>query len=251
MSGHSKWATTKRKKAVIDSKRGKVFTKIIREMTVAAKVGGGNIDANPRLRAVVETAKQVNMPADNIKRAIQKGTGELEGVEYEELVYEGYGPGGVAMLVKVTTDNRNRAAGDIRSIFNKWAGNMGETGSVGWLFTKKGYIVVEKNKADEDELMGVALDAGAEDMKTWESTYEITTRPEDFEKVKKSLETKKIVMTVAEISMIPSNYIKLEGKQARQMLNLMESLEDHDDVQNVYANFDIPDEVMESVSQES
>jgi len=246
MSGHSKWATTKRKKAIIDSKRGKVFTKLLREMTMAAKTGGGNLDANSRLRAVVDRAKQVSMPAENIKRAIQKGTGELPGVVYEEFTYEGYGPGGVAMLIPVTSDNRNRTTSDVRSILSKHGGNLGESGCVSWVFTRKGYIVVERGKANEDELMGIALEAGAEDMKTWESTYEITTKPEDFEKVKKALEDKKVEMAVSEISMVPSNYVKLEGKQAQQMLNLMEALDDLDDVQNVYANFDIPDKVMET-----
>ncbi len=250
MSGHSKWATTKRAKAIVDAKRGKTFTKLIREMTVAAKVGGGNPETNPRLRAVVDRAKEASMPADNIKRAIQKGTGELPGTTYEEMVYEGYGPGGVAMLVCVTTDNKNRAISDIRSILSRHNGNLGSTGSVSYLFSSKGFIVVEKSKASEDDLMSLALDAGAEDMKTAESTYEIYTKPQDFEKVKKALADKKIETSVAEVSMIPSTYVPLQGKQADQMLALMEELEDHDDVQNVYANFDIPDSVVEAAAKQ-
>jgi YebC/PmpR family DNA-binding regulatory protein len=246
MSGHSKWATTKRKKAVIDSARGKVFTKIIKEITVAAREGGGNIDANARLRSVVTKAKESNMPAENIKRAIQRGTGELPGVTYEEVMYEGYGSGGVAVIVKGLTDNKNRAASEIRSIFTKHGGNMGESGCVAWLFQKKGFLAIDKVKASEDEVMSIALDAGALDISTEESTYDITTAPEDMEKVKEAFNSKGITPSVAEVTQVPSNYIKLEGKEAEQVLNLVEALEDNDDVQDVYANFDISDEIMEA-----
>lgn len=244
MSGHSKWATTKHKKAAIDAKRGKIFTKITKEITVAARLGGGDPDGNPRLRTAVAKAKGVSMPAENIKRAIQKGTGELPGVSYEEITYEGYGPGGVAVIVEVMTDNRNRTVSEIRNIFSKANGNMGEAGCVSWMFNKKGYCVVSKATADEDKLMTLALDAGAEDMQTEDDNFVITTPPNDFEKVKKALEDAGIVLDVAEITAIPQTYVKLDGKEAQQMLRLMETLEDNDDVQNVYANFDIPEEIM-------
>ena len=247
MSGHSKWATTKRKKALIDSKRGKMFTKLIREIMVAAKDGGGSIEGNARLRGVVDKAKAINMPADNIKRAIQKGTGELEGATYEEIVYEGYGPGGVAVLVEVLTDNKNRAAAEIRNIFSKNNGNMGEQGSVGWMFKKKGYLTVPKQGVQEDDLLGLALDAGAEDMASEGDTFDITTSLQDLEKVKKALAAKGITTASSEVTMVPSSTVKLEGKPAEQMLRLMEVLEDNDDVQNVYANFDIPESVMEAM----
>jgi len=247
MSGHSKWATTKRKKALIDSKRGKMFTKLIREISVAAKDGGGNMEGNARLRTVVDKAKAINMPADNIKRAIQKGTGELEGAMYEEIVYEGYGPGGCAVLVESLTDNKNRTVAEIRNIFSKNNGNMGEQGAVGWMFKKKGYLTVPKQGVNEDELLGLVLDAGAEDMNSDGDTHDITTSMEDFEKVKKALASKNIQPSSAEITMVPSSTVKLEGKQAEQMLRLMEALEDNDDVQNVYANFDIPESVMEAM----
>jgi YebC/PmpR family DNA-binding regulatory protein len=244
MSGHSKWATTKHKKAAIDAKRGKIFTKITKEITVAARLGGGDPDGNPRLRTAVAKAKGVSMPAENIKRAIQKGTGELPGVSYEEITYEGYGPGGVAVIVEVMTDNRNRTVSEVRNIFSKANGNMGEAGCVSWMFSKKGYCVVSKEKADEDKLMTLALDAGAEDMQTEDDNFVITTPPNDFEKVKKALEDAGIALEVAEITAIPQTYVKLDGKEAQQMLRLMETLEDNDDVQNVYANFDIPEEIM-------
>jgi YebC/PmpR family DNA-binding regulatory protein len=247
MSGHSKWATTKRKKALIDSKRGKLFTKLIREIIVAAKDGGGSVDSNARLRTVVDKAKAINMPADNIKRAIQKGTGELEGATYEEITYEGYGPGGVAVLVDVLTDNKNRAAAEIRNTFGKNNGNMGEQGSVGWMFKKKGFITVTKAGLVEDEVLGLVLDAGAEDMSGEGDTFDITTALEDFDKVKKALASKNITPASADITMVPSSTVKLEGKQAEQMLKLMEALQDNDDVQNVYANFDIPESVMEAM----
>jgi len=246
MSGHSKWATTKHKKAAIDAKRGKVFTKITKELTVAAKIGGGDPDGNPRLRTAIEKAKEANMPQDNLKRAIQKGTGELPGVSYDEITYEGYGPGGVALLVECLTDNKNRTVAEVRHIMGKSGGNMGETGCVSWMFDQKGYIVVDKKDANEDELMSVALDAGAEDMKSdpEEPNYEIITSPKDFEAVKGAIEAKGVKMEVAEITMMPQTYVKLIGKEAEQMVRLMDTLEDNDDVQNVYANFDIPDEVM-------
>jgi len=249
MSGHSKWATTKHKKAATDAKRGKIFTKITKEITVAAKLGGGDPDGNPRLRTAVAKAKGVSMPAENIKRAIQKGTGELPGVSYEEITYEGYGPNGVAIIVEVLTDNRNRTVSEIRNIFSKSGGNMGEAGCVSWMFHKKGYIVVARAKADEEKLMSLALDAGAEDLQTEDDNFVITTPPNDFEKVKKALEDAGIPLDLAEVTMVPQTYVTIEGeKVAGQMLRLMEAIEDNDDVQNVYANFDIPDEVMNAVS---
>lgn len=247
MSGHSKWATTKRKKAVIDGKRGKLFTKIVREIIVAARQGGGDLAGNARLRIAVDKAKAANMPMDNWQRAIKKGTGDLEGVAYEALTYEGYGPGGVAVVVDCLTDNKNRTAADVRSIFTKSAGNMGEQGSVGWMFKRKGLIIIPKSAGAEDQVMELALDAGAEDMQAGEETYDITTAVEDFEKVKAALAAKGIQPASAELTMVPGNYVKLEGKEAEQMLRLMDELEDYDDVQNVYANFDIPQEVMDAM----
>jgi YebC/PmpR family DNA-binding regulatory protein len=248
MSGHSKWATTKHKKAAIDAKRGKIFTKIGKEITVAARLGGGDPDGNPRLRTAVVNAKSVSMPADNIKRAIQKGTGELPGVAYEEITYEGYGPNGVAIIIEVMTDNRNRTVAEIRHTMEKLGKGMGENGCVSWMFHKKGYIVVARAKTDEEKLMGLALDAGAEDLQTEDENFVITTPPNDFEKVKKALEDAGVPLEVAEVTMLPQTYVKLEGeKEAGQMLRLVEALEDNDDVQNVYANFDISDEVMNAV----
>ncbi len=246
MSGHSKWATTKHKKAATDAKRGKIFTKLAKEITVAAKLGGGDPNGNPRLRTAIAKAKGVSLPAENIKRAIQKGTGELPGVSYEEVIYEGYGPAGVAVIVDVMTDNRNRTVSEIRNIFSKAGGNMGEAGCVAWMFHKKGYLVVNRTKVDEDKLMTLALEAGAEDMQTEDENFVVTTPPNDFEKVKKALEDGGVVPEVAEITMIPQTYVKLDGKEAQQMLRLVEALEDNDDVQKVYANFDIPDEIMNS-----
>ena len=248
MSGHSKWAGIKHKKAIVDAKRGKAFSKLSKEISVAAKIGGGNPEMNPRLRMAVDNAKGLNMPGDNIKRAIQKGTGELPGAVYEETVYEGYGPAGVAIMLEVMTDNKNRTVGEIRHILAKHNGNMGETGCVGWMFDKKGYILVNKSAGDEDTIMSIALDAGAEDFKNdpEEENYEIITAPEDYNSVKEFLEQKDIPLNLAEITMIPQNYIKLESKDAGKMLKLMDLLEDHDDVQNVYANFDIPDDFMET-----
>ena len=248
MSGHSKWATTKHKKAATDAKRGKIFTKIGKEITVAARLGGGDPDGNPRLRTAVAKAKAVSLPAENIKRAIQKGTGELPGVSYEEINYEGYGPGGVAVILEVMTDNRNRTVSEIRNIFSKAGGNMGEAGCVSWMFHKKGYLVVSSAKAGEEKLMTLALDAGAEDMQVEDDNFVITTALNDFEKVKKALEDAGVPLEVAEITMIPQTYVKIESqKEASQMMRLVETLEDNDDVQNVYANFDIPEEMMNAV----
>ena len=248
MSGHSKWASIKHKKAKVDAQRGRAFTKLIREITVAARVGGGDLTGNPRLRAAVLTAKGVNMPADNIDRAIKKGTGELEGVTYEEITYEGYGPGGVAILVEVMTDNKNRTVGEIRKVFSRHGGNMGESGCVNFLFEKKGHIVVDAAKVDEDKLMSVALDVGAEDMQREEGVFAVTTGPREFEKVRDAIVKAGIQPLSAEISKLPKSTVKLVGKQAEQMLKLMEEMEEHDDVQHVYANFDIPEEIMAALT---
>jgi len=242
MSGHSKWASIKHKKAAQDAKRGKIFTKIIRELSVAARIGGGDPDANPRLRKAVSDAKGVNMPADNIKRAIMKGTGELEGVTYDEITYEGYGPGGVAILLEVLTDNRNRTVSELRHIFSRNGGNIGESGCVAWMFNRKGYLVVERSQTSEDNLLDIILDAGAEDLREDGSNYEIFTPPDKYEDVVEALESANIEIAASNLGQIPQNYVKLEGKQAQQLLRLMEELEDHDDVQNVWANFDIDEE---------
>jgi len=247
MSGHSKWATTKHKKAAADAKRGKTFTKLTKEITVAAKLGGGDPTGNPRLRTAVAKAKAESMPADNIKRAIQKGTGELPGVSYEEITFEGYGPGGVALIIDTMTDNRNRTVSEIRNILGKTGGNLGETGCVSWMFNMKGYIVVARDKADEEKLMALALESGAEDMQVEDENFVVTTSPNDFEAVKKALEGAGIPLAVAEVTKVPQTYVKLAGKEASQILRLMEAIEDNDDVQNVYANFDIPDEVMNAI----
>ncbi|MBM4145312.1 MAG: YebC/PmpR family DNA-binding transcriptional regulator [Nitrospira sp.] len=251
MSGHSKWASIKHKKASTDAKRGKIFTKIVKEISIAARIGGGDHAANPRLRAAVDKAKEVNMPADNIKRAIMKGTGDLPGVSYEEYLYEGYGPGGAAILIEVLTDNKNRTSPEIRHILTKNNGNMGEAGCVGWMFEKKGYILIEKTKIDEDTLMSIALDAGAEDMKNdpKEDNYEIITMPEHMVKVKTAIETASIPVSLAEITMLPKNYAPVDEKQAEQMIRLIEALEDNEDVQNVYTNFDAPEEVIAKVEK--
>ncbi|MBI5189598.1 MAG: YebC/PmpR family DNA-binding transcriptional regulator [Nitrospirae bacterium] len=247
MSGHSKWATTKHKKAAADQKRGKIFTKVTKELTVAAKLGGGDPDGNARLRTAIEKAKEANMPADNVKRAIQKGTGELPGVSYDEVTYEGYGPGGVALLIACLTDNKNRSVAEVRFILSKNNGSMGEAGCVSWMFNQKGYIVVDKKAVGEDELMNAALEAGAEDVvsEPGEPNYEIFTAATDFESVKTAVTGMGIKPEVAEVTMIPQTYVKLEGKEAEQMIRLMDALEDNDDVQDVYANFDISDEEME------
>jgi len=248
MSGHSKWHSIKHKKAATDSKRGRIFTRLIKEMTVAARVGGGDLDSNPRLRGVVDTAKAANMPADNIKRAIMKGTGELPGQAYEEVTYEGYGPGGAAIIVAAVTDNKNRTVADLRHVLSKHGGNLGENGCVSWMFDKKGFIAVDKAKADEEQLLEIALDAGAEDLKTEEDSFEIYTSPERFEAVKQAIAGHHIEIAVSEVTMIPQSHVPLDGKKAEQMLKLMEALEDHEDVQNVYANFDIDASQMEAVS---
>jgi YebC/PmpR family DNA-binding regulatory protein len=239
MSGHSKWATIKHKKGALDAKRGRLFTKLIKEITMATRVGGGNADGNPRLRKAIDDAKAVNMPAENIKRAIQRGTGELPGVTYEEVTYEGYGPGGVAVLIEAMTDNRNRTLPEIRTIFSKHGGNLGESGSVRFLFQKKGYFAIEKDKATEDAVMEAAIEAGAEDVRTTEQSHEIVTEPEAFGAVKAQLEQKGLALAVAEIDMIPTTEVPLDARKADQMMKLMEALEDHDDVQHVWANFDI------------
>lgn len=244
MSGHSKWAGIKHRKGAVDVKRGKLFSKLAKEITVAAKRGGGDVNTNHSLRAVVDKARSANMPSDNIERAIKKGTGELPGVSYEEVIYEGYGPKGVAILVEVLTDNKNRSTAEIRTIFSKKGGNMARQGSVHWMFKKKGFILVKKEGTDEDTIMTAALEAGAEDMKAEGDMYEITTSVADFEKVKSAFEKSNIETESAEITMIPSSTIKVEGGPARSVLSLVEALEDHDDVQNVYANFDIPDSII-------
>jgi len=248
MSGHSKWATIKHKKGAADARRGKIFTKIIKEISVAARIGGGDPDANPRLRTAVQAAKAENMPADNIKRAIQKGTGELPGTTIEEAIYEAYGPGGVAMIVEVTTDNKNRTTSEIRHIFSKHGGAFGA--SVAWMFHKKGYIVVEKGKADEEKLLELITEADADDMVDDGSNWEILSSPENFHKVVDHLKAAQITPAAAEVSMVPQNYVKLTGKQADQMLRLMEELEDHEDVAHVYANFDIEEAELHALTQD-
>ncbi len=244
MSGHNKWASIKHKKAIVDSKRGKLFSKLSKELTVSAKAGGGDLASNARLRVAVNKAKAVNMPADNIERAVKKGTGELPGVSYEEIVYEGYGPKGVAIIAEALTDNKNRTGAEIRNIFSKKNGNMAGSGSVSWMFNKKGLIMVKADKIDEDKLMAIALDAGAEDMKLEEDIYEIITPVSGFEKVKDSMKGSNIEIESAELAMIPTSTVALDGIDAKSVLSLVEMLEDHDDVQNVYANFDIPDDVL-------
>ncbi len=245
MSGHSKWATIKHKKGALDAKRGKIFTRLIKEITIAAKQGGGDPDGNPRLRGAIAAAKAENMPADNIKRAIQRGTGELEGVSYEEITYEGYGPGGVAIIVEVLTDNKNRAVSEVRHAFSKNGGNMGAEGAVGWMFTKKGVINVAKDAASEDKLTEIVLEAGAEDLNDEGEHWEILCDPKDFEGVTEALKTSKIAPEHAEVTKIASTYTKLEGSQAAAMMRLLETLEDLDDTQNVYSNFDMDATQME------
>ncbi len=247
MSGHSKWSSIKHKKGAADAKRGKVFTKLIKELSVAARLGGKDADSNPRLRTAIAAAKAENMPKENIERAIKKGTGEIEGVTYEEFTYEGYGPGGVAVLVDVLTDNKNRAVADIRHIFERHGGNLGESGCVSWMFSQKGLVVFPKGQTDEEKLFELALDAGAEDINESDDEYEVTTDPPSFEQIKVTLENADLKPTYAEITMIPSTTVNLEAKQAQQMLSLMELLEDNDDVNHVYANFDISDKVMEEI----
>ncbi len=248
MSGHSKWKTNKAKKTAADAKKGAIYTKIIKEITVAAREGGGNPDTNARLRTAIARAKEANMPSDNVKMAVKRGTGELPGVVYETVMYEAYGPGGIAILVEALTDNKNRTTAEIRNIMSKKSGNMAGAGSVSWMFTKKGYILIEKSQVQEEELMSIALDAGAEDFKSDEKNYEITTSVQDFEKVKQALQDKGIKWIDAELTMIPSSTIKVTGNDAKQVLSLIDSLEEHDDVQQVYANFDIPDEILEQMA---
>ncbi|CAN2040674.1 putative transcriptional regulator YebC [Candidatus Magnetomoraceae bacterium gMMP-15] len=248
MSGHNKWSSIKHKKGAADAKRGKIFTRLIKEITIAARMGGGDPTGNPRLRSAVQAAKSENMPKDNIERAIKKGTGELEGVSYEEVVYEGYGPGGVAILVESLTDNKNRAVADIRYILSKSGGNLGENGCVGWMFDKKGLISINKDGVDEDALMDVALEAGAEDVSDENGTFDVITTPEDFEEVKSAVEKAAIAYELAEVTMIPQNMLQLEGKEAAQMMRLMDTLEDCDDVQKIYTNADISDETLASLT---
>jgi YebC/PmpR family DNA-binding regulatory protein len=252
MSGHSKWATIKRKKAATDSARGRLFTRLIKEISIAARQSGGNAEGNPRLRLAIQTAKQANMPADNIKRAVQKGTGELPGVAYEEVTYEGYGPGGVAILVETVTDNANRTVSEMRHTFSRSNGNLGQSGSVGWMFQRKGSIVIpkagQKLPFTEDDLLGIILDAGADDMQTEPDLYAITTAPQSFDVVKKAIDDKGIAVESAALQMVPQNTVKITGKDAENMMKLMEALEEHDDVQNVYANFDIDDKELATLS---
>ena len=239
MSGHSKWHSIKHKKAATDAKRGKAFTKAIKEITVAARLGGGDEESNPRLRTAVAAAKSLNMPSENIKRAIMKGTGELEGMSIEEIVYEGYGPGGVGLIVECLTDNRNRTVSEVRHLFDKYGGNLGENGCVAWMFDKRGYILAPAAALDEEVAMTLAIEAGADDFSVHEDQYEILTAPESFHSVLHELEKKGLELTNAELSMVPQNYVKLQGNAARQMVKLMDMLDDHDDVQAVHANFDI------------
>ena len=248
MSGHSKWHSIRHKKGVVDAKRGKVFTKLIKEITVATRMGGKDPDSNARLRAAIAAAKAENMPKENIERGIKKGTGELEGSNFEEVIYEGYGPGGIAVLVEVFTDNKNRAVADVRHLFERYGGSLGEAGCVSWMFSQKGLIVFRKDQIDEEKLLELALDAGAEDIKEGEKDLEVIPEPSYFEQVKTAIENAGLNYVLAEITMIPKTNLNLDGKNAQQMLTLMELLEDNDDVNHVYANFDIPDEVMETIS---
>jgi YebC/PmpR family DNA-binding regulatory protein len=247
MSGHSKWATIKHKKGALDAKRGKIFTRLIKEISIAAK-NGGDPDTNPRLRGAIAAAKAENMPADNIKRAIQRGTGELPGATYEEFSLEGYGPGGVAVLLDINTDNRNRTVSEIRHVFGKNSGNMAEAGAVSWMFHKKGDIVIPKTAAKEDDLMGIVLEAGADDLRDDGENWEVLTEPSVYEAVLEAVKKSGITPTSSSVAMIPQNYIKLEGQQATQMIRLVEALEDHDDVQNVHSNFDIDQRLLEEVA---
>ena len=247
MSGHSKWSTIKHKKGATDAKRGKIFTKIIKEITVAARMGGGDPETNPRLRSALISARSENMPRDTFERAIKKGTGDLDGVNYEEILYEGYGPGGVAVLVECLTDNRNRTIAEVRQVFNKAGGNVGTDGCVAWMFDKKGLIIVNKEDSDEETLMELALDAGAEDIKEETESFEIICEPADFEAVKEAVDAAGIKYEMAEITMIPQNMTKVEGKEAEQMINFMEALDDCDDIQKFYSNADIPDEAFDSM----
>jgi YebC/PmpR family DNA-binding regulatory protein len=247
MSGHNKWAKIKRKKGVNDAKRGRIFTRLIKEMTIAARDGGGNAPGNPRLRLAVEKAQAANMPAENIKRAIQRGTGELPGVSYEEVTYEGYGPGGVALMVESVTDNKNRTVAEIRNILEKNHGKLGASNSVSYMFHRKGIISIPRAGYSEDDLMNIIIEAGAEDLKTEEDTFQVETAPENFESVRQALTAKNIKMDEAEVQLLPGNTVRVEGKEAEQVLKLMEALEDHEDIQHVYANFDIDEKVLASM----
>jgi YebC/PmpR family DNA-binding regulatory protein len=246
MSGHSKWHTIKHKKGAADAKRGKIFTRLIKELTVAARAGGGDADSNPRLRTIIAEAKASNMPAENIKRAIRRGTGEEPGVSYEEAQYEGYGPGGAAVIMDVLTDNKNRTVGELRHLLTKYGGNLAEANAVAWMFSKKGYIVVAKNKTNEDALMSAVLDAGGDDVRDDDEAWEVLSAPDAFPAVLDAIKSLGVEPDVAEISMIPQNYLKLEGKQAQQMVRLMEALDDHDDVRHVWSNVDIEAEEIEA-----
>ena len=251
MSGHSKWSSIKHKKGAADAKRGKIFTKIIKEITVATRIGGGDPDGNPRLRTAIMGAKSKNMPVDNITRAIKKGTGELEGIQYEEHTYEGYGPGGAAIFLEAMTDNKNRTVSEIRAALGKAGGNLGENGCVGWMFEKKGLITVKAEAKSEDELMELAIDAGADDLQTVDEQYEITTAVENFEAVRKALEDAGVAMESAEITRIPQNTVSIDEKKGKALLKLMDILDDHDDIQKAYSNFDISDEVMAAIIENS
>ena len=246
MSGHSKWSTIKHKKGALDAKRGRIFTRLIRELTIAARSGGGDPTGNPRLRTAIAAAKDANMPGDNITRAIKKGTGELEGTQIEEVAYEGYGPGGVAVIVETVTDNRNRTLPEIRHIFSKHGGNLATSNAVSWMFEKKGYIVVEGGGLAEDKLMEIAIEAGAEDLRQDGGNYEVFTAPENFDAVRDALKSRSVGMSASEVAMIPKNTVRAEGPVARRVLSLVEALEEHDDVQHVWANFDIDDSEIES-----
>ena len=248
MSGHSRWAQIKRKKGKTDVQRGKLFSKILREITVAAKNGGGDPKANMRLKAAIESAKEANMPQDNIKRAVQKGTGELPGESYEEISYEGYAPGGVALLIQVVTDNRNRTGPEIRHAFEKFGGNMGSSGAVAWMFERQGIIQVDSSKIDEDELLAKALDAGATDMRRAEKVFEIVTAPAEMDAVRDALSRARVPVLESQVSFVPQSTVRVEGKDATSVVRLIEALEEMDDVQSVYANYDIPDEVLEAIS---
>ncbi len=251
MSGHSKWSTIKHKKGAADAKRGKIFTKVIKEITVAARIGGGDVDGNPRLRLAVQKAKEVNMPQENVTRAIKKGTGELEGVQYEEISYEGYGPGGVAIFMEVMTDNKNRTVGELRATLGKNGGNMGASGCVAWIFEQKGLITVQVSDKNEEELLELIIEAGGDNMQTVEDYYEITSSIENFEPVRKAIEDAGIKTQSSELTRIPQNTVKVEEKHCKSLLRLMDALEDHDDIQKVYSNFDIADEVMAAMEQSS
>ena len=248
MSGHSKWHSIRHKKAAKDAKRGKLFTKLIKEITVAARLGGGDLSANPRLRTAVQTAREHSMPMENIERAIKRGTGELEGVNYEEVQYEGYGPGGVAFLVQAMTDNRNRTVAEIRRLFEKAGGSLGASGCVAWMFKKRGVITVQKDQVDEDRLMEVALEAGAEDVSDADDTFEVLTAPETFEAVKTALQEAKIPISSAELSLVPESTVRVTGQDALQAMKLLEALDDHDDVQSVASNADFDQEELERLS---